>query len=93
MEAKTMEFLRAHAPCYVYDQKMIQEHARKLLAALPGFSVIMSIKTNPFLPVVKTVAGEGIGADAASIEEVRIAARAEDYVKGGDASCGLSENT
>ncbi|MBQ2770005.1 MAG: alanine racemase [Clostridia bacterium] len=76
MDAKTMEFLRAHAPCYVYDQKMIQEHARKLLAALPGFSVIMSIKTNPFLPVVKTVAGEGIGADAASIEEVRIAARA-----------------
>ena len=57
MEAKTLAFLKEHAPCYVYDQKMIREHAQKLLAALPGFSVIMSIKTNPFLPVVKTVAG------------------------------------
>ncbi len=58
-------------PFYLYDQGTIQAQATRLKEHLPGFEFLYSIKTNPFLPVVKTVLGCGFGLDAASLREVQ----------------------
>ncbi len=58
------------APCYVYDKKIIDEACEELKRELPGFDFLYSIKANPFEPVVRTIAGHGFGADAASWREV-----------------------
>lgn len=65
-------FLAEHAPCYIYDGEMIKEQCRKLKAALPGFTFLYSIKTNPFPDIIKSVSQEGFGVDAASAGEVRL---------------------
>ena len=57
-------------PCYVYDASMITDACRELKQAFPDFEFLYSIKTNPFAPVVRTIAAEGFGADAASANEV-----------------------
>lgn len=62
--------LKAVAPCYIYDEKIIRSACRKLKEALPVFDFLYSVKANPFEPVVRCVAGEGLGADAASLNEV-----------------------
>ena len=59
-------------PFYLYDQKTILEQTGRLKQDFPGFEFLYSIKTNPFLPVVKTVLGQGFGLDAASLREVQI---------------------
>lgn len=76
LDQALIAFLKKNAPCYIYDQTVINAHADKLLGALPGFSVLASVKTNPFLPVMRTIADKGIGADAASAKEVEIALEA-----------------
>ncbi len=73
MKADDLDFIKAHSPCYVYDADLIREHANALLKALPAYSVLASVKTNPFLPVLRLLKEMGIGADAASIGEVRAA--------------------
>ncbi len=73
-----IKFIKKNAPCYIYDKSMITERCRVLRNAMPEALFLYSIKTNPFLPVVKTVAGEGFGADAASSGEVRNRRRASD---------------
>ena len=40
---------------------------------MPGVDFLYSIKTNPFMPVLKTVAAQSFGADAASANEVLMA--------------------
>lgn len=75
-DQKLLRFLELNTPCYVYDKAVIAAHAEALLKALPGFSVLASVKTNPFLPVMRTLAEFGIGADAASAREVAIAIEA-----------------
>lgn len=75
-QKRILDFVHAHAPCYLYDGMTIQRHADALQAALPGFSILMSVKANPFLPVMRVLAAKGVGADAASLEEVHIARRA-----------------
>ena len=71
-----LQFIKSHAPCYIYDKSVIRSHAEKLKDILPGYTVLASVKTNPFLPVLRTFNEQGIGADAASIGEVRAAAQA-----------------
>ncbi|POP33675.1 diaminopimelate decarboxylase [Lactonifactor longoviformis] len=43
---------------------------------MPGMDFLYSAKTNPFMPVLKTVAEQGFGADTASANEVLIAQKA-----------------
>ena len=59
-------------PFYLYDQETILGQVRRLHRDFPDFEFLYSIKTNPFLPVVKTILGEGLGLDAASLREVEI---------------------
>ena len=68
--------LRELAPCYLYDEQMIVESCQELLNSLPGFSFLYSLKANPFPPVVRTMANQGFGADAASAAEVELALEA-----------------
>ena len=70
MNKTTLEFIKQHAPCYIYDKSVITERCRVLRSAMPEALFLYSIKTNPFLPVIETVAAEGFGADAASAGEV-----------------------
>ena len=60
------------APYYVYDQKEIKHACKTLQSNLPGIGFLYSVKANPFKPVLRTIAGEGFGADAASLREVEI---------------------
>ena len=62
--------MKKYAPCYIYDQSMIDQACEELKRELPGFDFLYSIKANPFEPVVRTVAAHGFGADAASWREV-----------------------
>lgn len=69
------QFIKENAPCYIYDEKMINEQCQKLKAILSAFHFLYSIKTNPFDRVIQCIADQGFGADAASANEVLIAAR------------------
>ena len=70
MNQTMLDFIKQNAPCYIYDKSMITERCRVLRNAMPEALFLYSVKTNPFLPVIKTVAAEGFGADAASSGEV-----------------------
>ena len=61
-------------PFYLYDQVTIRDRARQLRRDFADCEFLYSIKTNPFLPVVQTLVGEGFGIDAASLREVEIGA-------------------
>lgn len=62
-------------PFYLYDQAAILAQTDRLKRDLPGFEFLYSVKTNPFLPVVRTVVGNGFGLDAASLGEVEVGVR------------------
>lgn len=72
MNNKT-KFLQQNVPCYLYEEDLIKEHCHALLAAMPEVEFLYSVKTNPFMPVLKTIAAQGFGADAASANEVLLA--------------------
>lgn len=67
-----LEFIKAHASCYIYDERLIRAQCRKLKASLPAFDFLYSIKTNPFPAVIERIRQEGFGADAASAQEVEL---------------------
>jgi len=71
-----MCFVQQHAPCYLYEEALIKERCHALLAAMPEVDFLYSVKTNPFMPVLKTIAAQGFGADAASVNEVLLARQA-----------------
>ena len=76
MDQRKLEFIQENAPCYLYDKQQIVERCQILRSAMPEERFLYSIKTNPFTPVVETVAKQGFGADAASANEVLLAAQA-----------------
>ena len=73
-----IETLRAAhgTPFYLYDGRSISAQADILRNAFPDFTLLFSVKANPFPPVLKKMAALGIGADAASAKEVDLAAAA-----------------
>lgn len=71
-----MCFVQQSAPCYLYEEALIKERCHALLAAMPEVDFLYSVKTNPFMPVLKTIAAQGFGADAASANEVLLARQA-----------------
>lgn len=64
---------QTHAPCYLYSLEKLTAQAAKLHEVFPDFDFLFSVKANPFPPVVSALARCGIGADAASAQEVLLA--------------------
>jgi len=64
-------------PLYVYDLDVVSRQASALRGALPSrFEIAYAVKANPSLGVVAHLAGLGLGADVASLGELRTALRA-----------------
>lgn len=75
MDLKTA-IARQAAQCdsfYLYDERLIQEHTRRLKRNFPQVDFLYSIKCNPNPHVVHSVFAQGFGADAASLGEVLLA--------------------
>ena len=70
------DLARREAPCFIYEKEEIVRRCGLLKAALPDVQFLYSVKANPFDPVVRTIAGEGFGSDAASSDEVQKSIRA-----------------
>ena len=62
-----------NAPCYIYSHDKLAAQADTLREMFPAYDFLFSVKANPFPPVVKALAALGIGADAASAQEVLLA--------------------
>jgi len=60
-------------PFYIYDENKIAEKIEILSNHFAPFEFLYSIKANPFAPIVNFINSRGLGADAASSEEVMIA--------------------
>ena len=60
------DLARREAPCFIYEKEEIVRRCGILKAALPDVQFLYSVKANPCDPVVRTIAGEGFGSDAAS---------------------------
>ena len=58
-------------PLYVYEEEVITKQVATLKEALPDFEIFYSIKTNPHPQICRFMSRQGLGADAASAEEVR----------------------
>ncbi|MDR1125379.1 MAG: diaminopimelate decarboxylase [Deltaproteobacteria bacterium] len=63
-------------PFYIYEESAIRTQLERLRRALPDFRVLYSVKTNPHAPILRFMALNGVGADAASAGEVERAAAA-----------------
>lgn len=55
---------------YLYEEEIIKKQIDKLLENFKGFEFLYSIKTNPYKAIIEYTSFRGIGADAASSEEV-----------------------
>src|SRR5207244_10523019 len=71
---------RFGTPLYVYDEAELRRRARAYLRGLesyPGVSrAVYACKANATVEVIRVLAGEGLGADAASEGELAAALRA-----------------
>ena len=70
MNDRILTLAREHAPCYLYEYDVMQRQVETLRQTFPRYDLLYSIKANPFPPVVRALAGLGLGADAASAPEV-----------------------
>lgn len=62
-----------NAPCYIYSHDKLAAQVGTLQKMFPSYDFLFSVKANPFPPVVKALAALGVGADAASAQEVILA--------------------
>jgi len=63
-------------PLLVYDERTMLEAARAYRAAAPDAFVAYGVKAFPNVSVLELLAGEGLGADVATLGELTIALRA-----------------
>ena len=54
-----------NTPAYVYDTTRICGNIQKLKTAFPQFTILYSLKANPYPPHVRCIASRNVGADAA----------------------------
>ena len=73
MNGKILSLAETYAPCYIYEYDTLRAQADALRAAFPRFDFLFSVKANPYPPVLKALCSFGIGADAASAQEVLLA--------------------
>ncbi len=64
-------------PLLVYDERTMLEAARAYRAAAPNAFIAYGVKAFPNVSVLRLLAGEGLGADVATLGELTIALRAE----------------
>lgn len=64
-----------HRSFYIYRQSMIEDNIRTLKNSFRNAQFLYSVKTNPFEPILKTVVRQGLGFDAASLNEVLMGER------------------
>lgn len=78
MHKEQLEVLTAQYgyPLYIYDEKVLATQRDTLLAALPGFDILYSFKTNPHPAVCAFMQRSGLGADVPSSAEVAKAEQA-----------------
>ena len=55
---------------YLYDEKIVLENIKKLKKNFPNVKFLYSVKSNHHPEILKTIFAQGIGADAASSNEV-----------------------
>lgn len=58
------------APCYIYDEIKIVSACQKLKSLSDKFVFLYSVKSNPFQPVINTIAKQDFGMDVASVNEI-----------------------
>ena len=75
MNDHILTLARKHAPCYLYEYDVMRRQVETLRQTFPRYDLLYSIKANPFPPVVRALAGLGLGADAASAPEVLLSRR------------------
>ena len=75
MNDHILALARENAPCYLYEYDVMQRQVETLRQTFPQYDLLYSIKANPFPPVVRALAGLGLGADAASAPEVLLSHR------------------
>ena len=75
MNDHILTLAREHAPCYLYEYDVMRRQVETLRQTFPRYDLLYSIKANPFPPVVRALAGLGLGADAASAPEVLLSRR------------------
>lgn len=73
MNPNILSLARTHAPCYIYEYEKLRTQAETLHTVFPAFDFLFSVKANPYPPVLKALNSFGIGADAASAQEVLLA--------------------
>lgn len=77
MDLKNKEIIREQAEkydsFYLYDEQVIVENTLRLISNFNCVEFLYSIKSNPALAVAQSVFKQGFGADAASLEEVKLA--------------------
>lgn len=73
MNKKLLSLAETHAPCYIYEYDKLRTQAETLRNVFPCFDFLFSVKANPYPPVLKALHSFGIGADAASAQEVILA--------------------
>lgn len=73
MNQAILSLARTHAPCYIYEYEKLRAQAETLHTVFPDFDFLFSVKANPYPPVLKALHSFGIGADAASAQEVLLA--------------------
>ncbi|MBD3309610.1 diaminopimelate decarboxylase [Candidatus Woesearchaeota archaeon] len=70
------DLLEEHgSPLYVYEEDKLREQVRKLFQALsyPRVKLLFACKANPNIEVIKVLNSEGMGIDAVSPGEVKLA--------------------
>ena len=60
-------------PAYIYDESRICGNIQKLRNTFPQFTILYSIKANPYHPLVRYIASQNIETDAASKTELLLA--------------------
>lgn len=70
-----IELLKKYPSFYLYDESVIEESVTLLKEKFPNVQFLYSMKCNPNEHILRTLFNMGMGADAASVGEVRTAAR------------------
>ena len=73
MNQKILSVARENAPCFLYQYEKLCQQAKTLRQMFPAYDFLFSVKANPFPPVLTALASLGVGADAASAQEVLLA--------------------
>lgn len=60
-------------PLYLYDANIILDRTKRVQRAFPNFGLFYSVKANPHPAIVKILAGLGLGAGVASLDEIKLA--------------------